>query len=187
MDGNVFVCLDVGQYQMWVVQFYCFNKLCCWINFGGFGMMGFGLLVVMGVKMVYLDDDVLCIMGEGLIQMCIQELLICLQYDMFVKIILLNNCYFGMVCQWQQIEYSKCYLYLYMDVLLDFVKFVEVYGYVGMWIEKILDVELVLKEVLCLKDCIVFFDFQIDLIENVWLMVQVGKGIIEMLFGLEDL
>ncbi|MCL7038599.1 acetolactate synthase 3 catalytic subunit [Burkholderia pyrrocinia] len=186
-DGNAFVCSDVGQHQMWAAQFYRFNKPRRWINSGGLGTMGFGLPAAMGVKMAHPDDDVLCITGEGSIQMCIQELSTCLQYDTPIKIISLNNRYLGMVRQWQQIEYSKRYSHSYMDALPDFVKLAEAYGHVGMRIEKTSDVEPALKEALRLKDRTVFLDFQTDPTENVWPMVQAGKGITEMLLGSEDL
>jgi acetolactate synthase-1/2/3 large subunit len=186
-DGNAFVCSDVGQHQMWAAQFYKFNKPRRWINSGGLGTMGFGLPAAMGVKMAHPDDDVLCITGEGSIQMCIQELSTCKQYDTPVKIISLNNRYLGMVRQWQQIEYSKRYSHSYMDALPDFVKLAEAYGHVGMRIERTADVEPALKEALRLKDRTVFLDFQTDPTENVWPMVQAGKGITEMLMGSEDL
>lgn len=186
-DGNAFVCSDVGQHQMWAAQFYKFNKPRHWINSGGLGTMGFGLPAAMGVKMAHPDDDVLCITGEGSIQMCIQELSTCKQYDLPIKIISLNNRYLGMVRQWQQIEYSKRYSHSYMDALPDFVKLAEAYGHVGMRIERTADVEPALKEALRLKDRTVFLDFQTDPTENVWPMVQAGKGITEMLMGSEDL
>jgi acetolactate synthase-1/2/3 large subunit len=186
-DGNAFVCSDVGQHQMWAAQFYRFNKPRRWINSGGLGTMGFGLPAAMGVKMAHPDDDVLCITGEGSIQMCIQELSTCKQYETPIKIISLNNRYLGMVRQWQQIEYSKRYSHSYMDALPDFVKLAEAYGHVGMRIERTADVEPALKEALRLKDRTVFLDFQTDPTENVWPMVQAGKGITEMLMGSEDL
>jgi acetolactate synthase I/II/III large subunit len=186
-DGNAFVCSDVGQHQMWAAQFYPFNKPRRWINSGGLGTMGFGLPAAMGVKMAHPDDEVVCITGEGSIQMCIQELSTCKQYNTPVKIISLNNRYLGMVRQWQQIEYSKRYSSSYMDALPDFVKLAEAFGHVGMRIEKTADVEPALKEALRLKDRTVFLDFQTDPTENVFPMVQAGKGITEMLLGSEDL
>ncbi|KAF1030231.1 MAG: Acetolactate synthase isozyme 3 large subunit [Burkholderia plantarii] len=186
-NGEAFVCSDVGQHQMWAAQFYRFDKPRRWINSGGLGTMGFGLPAAMGVKMAHPDDDVVCITGEGSIQMCIQELSTSKQYDTPVKIISLNNRYLGMVRQWQQIEYSKRYSHSYMDALPDFVKLAEAFGHVGMRIEKSSDVEGALKEALRLKDRTVFLDFQTDPTENVWPMVQAGKGITEMLLGSEDL
>ncbi len=186
-DGNAFVCSDVGQHQMWAAQFYPLNKPRRWINSGGLGTMGFGLPAAMGVKMAYPDDEVVCITGEGSIQMCIQELSTCKQYNTPVKIISLNNRYLGMVRQWQQIEYKKRYSSSYMDALPDFVKLAEAYGHVGIRVEKTADVEPALKEALRLKERTVFLDFQTDPTENVFPMVQAGKGIAEMLLGSEDL
>ncbi|EON13531.1 MULTISPECIES: acetolactate synthase 3 catalytic subunit [Pandoraea] len=186
-DGDAFVCSDVGQHQMWAAQYYRFNKPRRWINSGGLGTMGFGLPAAMGVKMAHPDAEVACITGEGSIQMCIQELSTCLQYRTPIKILSLNNRYLGMVRQWQQIEYSKRYSSSYMDALPDFVKLAEAYGHVGMRIEKSSDVEPALREALRLKDRTVFMDFQTDPTENVWPMVQAGKGISEMLLGSEDL
>ncbi|QBC32211.1 acetolactate synthase 3 catalytic subunit [Pandoraea sp. XY-2] len=186
-DGEAFVCSDVGQHQMWAAQYYRFNKPRRWINSGGLGTMGFGLPAAMGVKMAHPDAEVACITGEGSIQMCIQELSTCLQYRTPIKILSLNNRYLGMVRQWQQIEYSKRYSSSYMDALPDFVKLAEAYGHVGIRIEKSSDVEPALREALRLKDRTVFMDFQTDPTENVWPMVQAGKGISEMLLGSEDL
>ncbi|MGN6316250.1 acetolactate synthase 3 catalytic subunit, partial [Trinickia sp.] len=170
-DGNAFVCSDVGQHQMWAAQFYRFDKPRRWVNSGGLGTMGFGLPAAMGVKMAHPDSEVVCITGEGSIQMCIQELSTCKQYDTPIKIISLNNRYLGMVRQWQQIEYSKRYSHSYMDALPDFVKLAEAYGHVGIRVEKTADVEPALKEALRLKDRTVFLDFQTDPTENVWPMV----------------
>lgn len=186
-DADAYITSDVGQHQMWAAQYYRFDEPRRWINSGGLGTMGFGLPAAMGVKMAHPDDDVLCITGEGSIQMCIQELSTCKQYATPVKIISLNNRYLGMVRQWQQIEYSKRYSHSYMDALPDFVKLAEAYGHVGMRIERTADVEPALKEALRLKDRTVFLDFQTDPTENVWPMVQAGKGITEMLMGSEDL
>ncbi len=185
--GEALVCSDVGQHQMWAAQFYRFDQPRRWINSGGLGTMGFGLPAAMGVKMAHPNEEVVCITGEGSIQMCIQELSTCKQHDTPVKIVSLNNRYLGMVRQWQQVEYSKRYSHSYMDALPDFVKLAEAYGHVGMRIEKTAEVEPALKEALRLKDRTVFLDFQIDPTENVWPMVQAGKGITEMLLGSEDL
>jgi len=185
--GDAFVCSDVGQHQMWAAQYYGFNKPRRWINSGGLGTMGFGLPAAMGVKMAHPDEEVVCITGEGSIQMCIQELSTCLQYKTPIKIVSLNNRYLGMVRQWQQIDYSRRYSHSYMDALPDFVKLAEAYGHIGMRIEKTADVEPALKEALRLKDRTVFMDFQTDQTENVWPMVKAGRGISEMLLGSEDL
>lgn len=185
--GDAFVCSDVGQHQMWAAQFYKFNEPRRWINSGGLGTMGVGLPYAMGIKKAFPDQEVVTITGEGSIQMCIQELSTLTQYNTPIKIVSLNNRYLGMVRQWQELTYSKRYSSSYMDSLPDFVKLAEAYGHVGMRIETKADVEPALKEALKLKDRTVFMDFQIDPQENVWPMVQAGKGISEMLLGSEDL
>jgi len=185
--GDAFICSDVGQHQMWAAQFYKFDKPRRWINSGGLGTMGVGLPYAMGIKKAFPDKDVFTITGEGSIQMCIQELSTCKQYDTPVKIVSLNNRYLGMVRQWQELTYNKRYSSSYMDSLPDFVKLAEAYGHVGMRIEKKSDVEGALKEAIRLKDRTVFMDFQTDPEENVWPMVQAGKGITEMLLGSEEL
>ena len=185
--GDAFICSDVGQHQMWAAQFYKFNKPRRWINSGGLGTMGVGLPYAMGIKKAFPDQDVFTITGEGSIQMCIQELSTCKQYNTPVKIVSLNNRYLGMVRQWQELTYNRRYSSSYMDSLPDFVKLAEAFGHVGMRIETKADVEPALKEAIRLKDRTVFMDFQTDPEENVWPMVQAGKGITEMLLGSEDL
>jgi acetolactate synthase-1/2/3 large subunit len=186
-NGDAFVCSDVGQHQMWAAQFYKFDKPRRWINSGGLGTMGVGLPYAMGIKKAFPDSEVITITGEGSIQMCIQELSTCKQYDTPIKIISLNNRYLGMVRQWQELTYNKRYSSSYMDSLPDFVKLAESFGHVGMRIEKKSDVEPALREAFKMKDRTVFMDFQTDPTENVWPMVQAGKGITEMLLGSEDL
>jgi acetolactate synthase-1/2/3 large subunit len=185
--GDAFVCSDVGQHQMWAAQFYKFDKPRRWINSGGLGTMGVGLPYAMGIKKAFPDNEVVTITGEGSIQMCIQELSTCKQYDTPIKIVSLNNRYLGMVRQWQELTYNKRYSSSYMDSLPDFVKLAESYGHVGMLIEKKSDVEPALREAFKMKDRTVFMDFQTDPTENVWPMVQAGKGITEMLLGSEEL
>jgi acetolactate synthase-1/2/3 large subunit len=184
---DTYITSDVGQHQMWAAQFYRFDEPRRWINSGGLGTMGVGLPYAMGIKLAKPDADVFCITGEGSIQMCIQELSTCQQYHTPVKIISLNNRYLGMVRQWQQLEYSGRYSHSYMDALPDFVKLAEAYGHVGLLIERPADVEPALREAIKLKDRTVFLDVRTDPTENVWPMVQAGKGISEMLLGSEDL
>ncbi|HEY4374702.1 MAG TPA: acetolactate synthase 3 catalytic subunit [Burkholderiales bacterium] len=185
--GDAFVTSDVGQHQMWAAQFYRFDKPRRWINSGGLGTMGVGLPYAMGVQMAHKDATVACITGEASIQMCIQELSTCQQYRLPVKVLNLNNGYLGMVRQWQEIEYGSRYSQSYMDALPDFVKLAEAYGHVGMQITKPGDVEGAIKEALKLKDRCVFMDFLTDPKENVWPMVQAGKGLTSMLLGAEEL
>jgi acetolactate synthase I/II/III large subunit len=184
---DTYVTSDVGQHQMWAAQFFPFQEPRRWINSGGLGTMGVGLPYAMGIKLAKPDSEVFCITGEGSIQMCIQELSTCLQYRTPVKIIALNNRYLGMVRQWQELDYEGRYSHSYMDALPDFVKLAEAYGHVGLKIEKPSDVEPALREMIALKDRTVFLDVRTDPTENVWPMVQAGKGITEMLLGSEDL
>jgi len=186
--GDAYITSDVGQHQMWAAQFYRFDKPRRWINSGGLGTMGVGLPYAMGVLMANRDATVACITGEASIQMNIQELATCRQYDLPVKIINLNNRYLGMVRQWQEIEYGSRYSQSYMDSLPDFVKLAESYGHVGMKIEKPEDIEPALRSAFTEhKDRLVFMDFITDQAENVWPMVPAGKGLSEMLLGSEDL
>jgi len=186
--GDAYVTSDVGQHQMWAAQFYRFDKPRRWINSGGLGTMGVGLPYAMGVLMANPDATVACITGEASIQMNIQELATCRQYNLPVKIINLNNRYLGMVRQWQEIEYGSRYSQSYMDSLPDFVKLAESYGHVGMKIEKPEDIEPALRSAFTEhKDRLVFMDFITDQTENVWPMVPAGKGLSEMLLGSEDL
>ena len=184
---DTYITSDVGQHQMWAAQYYRFEQPRRWINSGGLGTMGVGLPYAMGIKLAKPESEVFCITGEGSIQMCIQELSTCLQYNTPVKVISLNNRYLGMVRQWQQLDYGGRYSHSYMEALPDFVKLAEAYGHVGIKIEKPSEVEPALKEMIRLKDRTVFLDVRTDQTENVWPMVQAGKGISEMLLGSEDL
>lgn len=179
--GNAFVTSDVGQHQMWAAQFYKFDKPRRWINSGGLGTMGFGLPAAMGVQLANPKGKVACITGEASIQMCIQELSTCKQYNLPLKIINLNNRYMGMVRQWQEFFHGNRYAESYMNALPDFVKLAESYGHVGMKIEQPEDVEGALKEAFKLKDQLVFMDFITDQTENVFPMVPGGKGLSEMI------
>ncbi|MBS0466201.1 MAG: acetolactate synthase 3 catalytic subunit [Proteobacteria bacterium] len=186
-DADAYITSDVGQHQMWAAQYYRFDEPRRWINSGGLGTMGVGIPYAMGIKLAKPQSEVFCITGEGSVQMNIQELSTCLQYNTPIKIISLNNRYLGMVRQWQEIEYSGRYSHSYMDALPNFVKLAESYGHVGMLIERPQDVEPALREARKLKDRTVFLDFRTDPTENVFPMVQAGKGITEMLLGSEDL
>jgi acetolactate synthase I/II/III large subunit len=186
-DVETYITSDVGQHQMWAAQFYRFDQPNRWINSGGLGTMGVGIPYAMGIKKAKPDAEVFCITGEGSVQMCIQELSTCLQYNTPIKIVSLNNRYLGMVRQWQELDYEGRYSSSYMDALPDFVKLAQAYGHVGMLIERPEDVEPALREARKLKDRTVFMDFRTDPTENVWPMVKAGKGITEMLLGSEEL
>jgi len=184
--GEAFVTSDVGQHQMWAAQYYKFEQPRRWINSGGLGTMGVGLPYAMGVQLAYPDAQVACVTGEGSIQMNIQELSTCAQYQLPIKVIMLNNRYLGMVRQWQEFFYENRYSESYMDSLPDFVKLAEAYGHVGMQITKPGDVEGALKEAFAMKSRFVFLDFITDQKENVFPMIQNGKGLSEMILA-EDL
>ena len=179
-DGNAYIASDVGQHQMWTAQFYRFNQPNRWINSGGLGTMGFGLPAALGVKLAHRDADVVCVTGDASIQMCIQELSTAKQYELPIKIVNLNNRYMGMVRQWQEFQYKSRYSHSYMDALPDFVKLAEAYGHIGMRIEKPADVEGALREAFAMRDRLVFMDFTTDPTENVYPMVEAGKGQHEM-------
>jgi acetolactate synthase-1/2/3 large subunit len=165
---------------MYAAQFYPFDEPRRWINSGGLGTMGFGLPAAMGVKLAFPDKDVACVTGEGSIQMCLQELSTCLQYDLPVKIINLNNRYLGMVRQWQEFFYEKRYSHVYMDSLPDFVKLAEAYGHVGIRVDDPKDLHNAIEEAFKLKDRTVFLDIITDQEANVYPMISAGKAHNEM-------
>ncbi len=180
-NGKAFITSDVGQHQMFAAQYYKFDEPRKWINSGGLGTMGFGLPSAMGVKFAFPDDDVVCVTGEGSIQMCIQELSTCVQYGLPVKIINLNNRALGMVKQWQDMQYGGRYSsILYEDSLPDFVKLAESYGHVGMKVEDISELEERMDECISMKDKLVFMDVYVDPDEHVYPMLEAGGNMSEM-------
>jgi len=179
-DSDFYLTSDVGQHQMFAAQFYPFDKPRRWINSGGLGTMGFGLPAAMGVQQAFPDATVCCVTGEASIQMCIQELATCRQYGYPLKVLLLNNGYMGMVRQWQEFFYSGRYSHSYVDALPDFVKLAESFGHVGMRIDKPADLEAAYREAFAMKDRLVFMDVVIDPAENVYPMIEAGKGHHEM-------
>lgn len=175
-DTDFYLTSDVGQHQMFAAQFYPFDKPRRWINSGGLGTMGFGLPSAMGVQQAFPDAAVACVTGEASIQMCIQELATCKQYDLPLKIVLLNNGYMGMVRQWQEFFYEGRYAHSYVDALPDFVKLAESFGHVGMRVDKPGDLEAAYREAFAMKDRLVFMDVVIDPSENVYPMIEAGQG-----------
>ncbi len=176
-NGNAFVTSDVGQHQMFAAQYYHFNEPRKWINSGGLGTMGFGLPAAIGVKLAYPDENVICITGEGSIQMCIQELSTCTQYKLPIKIFNINNLALGMVKQWQDMNYDGRHSSIsYEDSLPDFVKLVDSYGHVGIKITKNSELKKGIEEAMSISDRLVFVDIYVDPEEHVYPMLVAPDG-----------
>jgi acetolactate synthase-1/2/3 large subunit len=171
---------------MFAAQYYHFDKPRRWINSGGLGTMGFGLPAAMGVKLAFPNEEVVCITGEGSIQMCIQELSTCLQYNLPIKIININNEALGMVKQWQDMNYGGRHSEsTYQNSLPDFIKLAESYGHVGIKIEKNSDLKEGLNRAFAMKDKLVFVDVYVDPSEHVYPM-QVANGSLENMWLSKD-
>ncbi len=176
-NGNAWVTSDVGQHQMFVAQYYHFNKPRRWVNSGGLGTMGFGLPAAMGVKLAFPKDEVVCVTGEGSIQMCIQELSTCLQYNLPIKIININNEALGMVRQWQDMNYGGRHsASTYSDSLPDFVKLTQSYGHIGLKVTKKSQLKKTLEKAFAMKDRLVFVDVYVDPNEHVYPMLVAPNG-----------
>tara|TARA_Y100000593_G_scaffold24684_1_gene49256 strand:+ start:5620 stop:7326 length:1707 start_codon:yes stop_codon:yes gene_type:complete len=178
--GDAFITSDVGQHQMFAAQYYRFDKPNRWINSGGLGTMGFGFPAAMGVQQNFPEATVACVTGEGSIQMNIQELSTCLQYDMPVKIVNLNNGALGMVRQWQDMQYNSRYSHSYMESLPDFVKLAEAYGHVGIRITDPKELKSKMAEAFAMKDRLVFLDIAVDTSEHVYPMQIRGGAMRDM-------
>ncbi len=176
--GDAYISSDVGQHQMFAAQYYPFKKPRQWINSGGLGTMGFGLPAAMGVKMAFPEAESVCVTGDGSIQMNIQELSTCLQYNLPVKIISLNNRSLGMVRQWQDMIYGGRHSSSYMESLPDFIKLAESYGHVGIQINHLDELDEKLAQAFAIKDRLVFVDILVDEKEHVY-PVQIKHGAVD--------
>ena len=179
--GDAYVASDVGQHQMFAALHYSFDKPRRWINSGGLGTMGFGLPAALGVKLAEPKATVVCITGDGSIQMNIQELSTAKQYDIPVVVICLNNHFLGMVKQWQDLIYSGRHSQTYMNSLPDFVKLAEAYDHVGIQIAKPEELEEKLQQAFCIKNKLVFVDINVDANEHVYPMQVRGGAMNEMI------
>ena len=179
--GNAYVASDVGQHQMFAALHYPFDKPRRWINSGGLGTMGFGLPAALGVKLADPKATVVCITGDGSIQMNIQELSTAKQYDIPIVVICLNNHFLGMVKQWQDLIYSGRHSQTYMNSLPDFVKLAEAYDHVGIQIAKPEELEEKLQQAFSIKNKLVFVDVNVDANEHVYPMQVRGGAMNEMI------
>lgn len=179
-QGQAYVCSDVGQHQMFAALYYPFSKPRRWINSGGLGTMGFGLPAAMGVQLAFPEAPVIVVTGDASIQMNIQELATCLQYDLPIKIFSLNNQSLGMVRQWQDMIYGGRHSHSYTESLPDFVKLAEAYGHVGIKIESLAELESGIAKALSITDRLVFVDLRIDPNEHVYPMQIKGGAIDDM-------
>jgi acetolactate synthase I/II/III large subunit len=184
-DKDTFITTEVGQHQMWAAQHYKFNKPNRWMTSGGLGTMGYGLPAAVGVQVAHPDKLVVDIAGEASVLMTIQEMSTAVQYNLPIKIFILNNQYMGMVRQWQELLHEKNYSESYSEALPDFVKLAEAYGCVGIRAEKPEELDEKIQEMIDSKKPVIF-DCHVDPNENCFPMIPSGKPHNQMLLGPND-
>ncbi|MFH2033696.1 MAG: biosynthetic-type acetolactate synthase large subunit [Candidatus Margulisiibacteriota bacterium] len=175
------ICTEVGQHQMWAAQFYKFDKPRDWVSSGGLGTMGFGFPASIGAQFARPDALVIDIAGDGSIQMNIQEMATAVNHKLPIKIIVLNNCFLGMVRQWQELLYDERYSQTNLCNNPDLCKVAEAYGAAAMRVTKKADVKKALAEAFKIKDRPVLLDFRVSKTENVFPFVPPGQAINEMI------
>ncbi|MBR4741535.1 MAG: acetolactate synthase large subunit, partial [Desulfovibrio sp.] len=178
--GEAIIVTDVGQHQMWTAQFYSFTKPRTLLTSGGLGTMGYGLPASIGAQLAYPDKLVIAIVGDGSIQMNIQELITAVSNNLPVKIVILNNRYLGMVRQWQELFYNRVYASTNMEAQPDFVKLAEAYGAEGYRIDSYETMDAILETALSSAKTSVI-DVRVEREENVYPMVPAGAALDEML------
>jgi acetolactate synthase-1/2/3 large subunit len=179
-DGDVIISTEVGQNQMWTAQFFTFKKPRTLLTSGGLGTMGFGFPAAIGAQVAFPDKTVIDIAGDGSFQMNIQEMATAVQYNLPVKVAVLNNQCLGMVRQWQQLFCDRRYSQTVFETGPDFVKLAEAYGAVGLRATKADEVEPVIREALSIRKPVIM-DFRVDPNECVYPMVPPGAALNEML------